>query len=208
MAAKTLNVLLSVFALACMLSFGECQGTAEAPLKEEAKCHPIRDSICTALNYNWTTLPNFVGHRSPQMANFVINQSIALIQTGCSNAIVHLLCSIHLPFCSTLHDRLIRLRPCKSLCKEVREKCEPTFKELHQTPPPYLDCECSDTDGEPLYREWSQDNPLCFGPLDPSELKMPNIPGITVRTIDRESSGEYQCPWYIGDLTLVPHIPI
>ena len=109
-----------------------------------------------------------------------MNDFKRLIETSCSGAILSFLCGYYAPVC--LQNQLvstITLLPCRSLCMEVRSKCE-YFVQCgdHGNPswPAHLDCQ-----------NFPDEMP-CFGPDDPSTITIPSdVPGITVTSINSSS---------------------
>lgn len=121
--------------------------------------------ICANLGYANTTFPNLRGQTTPEEANEELSHFLALISTGCSNAIVHLLCSIYAPVCIQKFSSL-KFPPCRTLCEYVKEGCGDILLHNfgHSWPPgPHLDCQNYNN------------SKLCFGPSDPSTLEMPPI---------------------------------
>lgn len=119
--------------------------------------------LCAELGYENTTFPNLRGHSTAQEANDELSHFLALISTGCSSAIVHLLCSIYAPMCIEEFPEL-KYPPCRRLCEYVEEGCTETLMLVfgYSWPPgPHLNCYIYD------------DNQLCFGPKDPSTLAIP-----------------------------------
>ncbi len=136
---------------------------------EYSSCESVEAvPLCANLGYANTTFPNLRGHKTPEEANEELSHFMGLISTGCSSAIVHLLCSIYAPMCIQKFSNL-KYPPCKNLCESVRDGCADLL--LHNfgyswPPGPHLDCQNYDT---------VQENKLCFGPSDPSTLKIPPI---------------------------------
>ena len=121
--------------------------------------------LCTDVGYENATFPNLRKHATPEEANNELNDFLALIHTRCSNAIMHLLCPIYAPMYIDKFPKL-RYPPCNSLCEYVKEDCIDILLEKFQIewpPAPHLDCD--------LYDE----SPLCFGPEDPSSLRLPQL---------------------------------
>ena len=138
------------------------------PGSDELSCVSVETvPLCANLGYVNTTFPNLRGHTSPDEANEELSHFLALISTGCSNALVYLLCSIYAPMCIQKYN--FKYPPCKHLCEFVRDGCADTLLldfGYSWPPGPHLDCQNYDT---------VQDNKLCFGPSDPSTLKSPPI---------------------------------
>jgi hypothetical protein len=151
--------------------FKEVLSTNDVRDTAAMSCLPVETvPLCANLGYPNTTFPNMRGHTTPEEANEELAHFLALVDTGCSNAIVHLLCAIYAPMCiqKYLEQRLV-FPPCKNLCEYVRDGCADTLLEEfgYSWPPgPHLDCH--------IYQS-AVDNQLCFGPADPSILEMPSI---------------------------------
>lgn len=134
-------------------------------------CLPVEEvPLCADLDYVNTTFPNLRGHTTPEEANEELAHFLALIHTGCSNAIVHLLCSIYAPVClQEFVEQRLTYPPCKHLCEYVRDGCADILLQqfgYNWPPGPHLDCH---------HYESAEENQLCFGPADPSILKIPPI---------------------------------
>lgn len=137
-----------------------------AESSEESSCVSVEAvPLCADLGYVNTTFPNLRGHATPEETIEELSHFLGLIHTRCSNAIVHLLCSIYAPMCIDKFPNL-RYPPCNSLCEYVKDDCIDILLEkfLIKWPPgPHLDCD--------LYDE----SDLCFGPRDPSILRLPQL---------------------------------
>ena len=135
--------------------------------KHEVVCQSVQSvPLCQELGYDNTSFPNLRGHLTATEANQELADFVALIETGCSNAIVHLLCSIYAPPCLQAYSYL-KYPPCRSLCEHVRDGCAATLSQYsnYDWPPgPHLNCS--------NYAK-AENNLLCFGPTDLSILKIP-----------------------------------
>lgn len=139
--------------------------------EDQRECEPITEvAICANLGYNATSFPNYRNQPNQIEANAEIMQFSPLIQAGCSNALVHLLCAVYVPLCYPFDPKL-RIPPCRELCEYVKQGCEPTLSQGGLEWPQHLDCS--------LYPSMLQGfSPvLCFGPDDPSTLQTPSTPG-------------------------------
>ncbi len=68
------------------------------------QCVPIQDvDVCSNIEYVNGSLPNYRNQDDLAVVNSELENFIPLIRRQCSNAIVHLLCSIYVPFC-TIND--------------------------------------------------------------------------------------------------------
>lgn len=134
---------------------------------DEPSCTSVETvPLCADLGYENTTFPNYRGHTTPEEANEELSHFLALVSTGCSNAIVHLLCSIYAPVCFDEYPGL-KFPPCKKLCQYVADGCAEVVMLVfgyHWPPGPHLDCYNYDT--------WEM-NKLCYSPEDPATLEIP-----------------------------------
>ena len=134
-------------------------------------CEPITDiKVCVNIGYPNASFPNLRNQQTQAEANAELNSFIPLIETGCSNAIVHLLCAVYAPFCSPAFSNS-RILPCRNLCNYVRDSCEDELRSVGLSWPSHLDC-----NQFPIRDE----DPTCFGPEDPTLLQIPMIDGVLV----------------------------
>ena len=144
------------------------------------RCHPKPVSelvpLCSKIGYNYTSFPNRRG-----LNEAATNEELAdlkpLIGTNCSNAIVHLLCSIYAPPCMPAYPDW-NYPPCKSLCDYVENGCAAVFKQISGYDwPPNPDLNCSQ------YTTYKK-NSLTFCPPDPNKIQMPQ-PNVAKRKFSR-----------------------
>lgn len=95
--------------------------------------------LCTHI-YSHASFPNYRGHPDQVTANLELLNFTPLIESVCSNAIVHFLCSIYAPFCLVGQEN-VRIMPCRELCTHVRSTCEPPLREFNLDWPPHLVCD-------------------------------------------------------------------
>ena len=148
--------------------------------------------FCSNLNYPKAHFPNFRGHDSPADANCELNDFIPLVNTGCSNAIVHLLCAVYAPFCYVDEKQETKLHPCIELCQYVRNGCESVLKYYGLDWPPHLDCDNSD-----IYKSSSE---LTYCPDDPCTLVIPSTHATTTMTDVPPTIEPVQCECKSTDL--------
>ena len=133
-------------------------------------CEPITAiNVCANVGYANASFPNLRGQGTQADANAELNSFLPLIETGCSNAIVHFLCAVYAPFCSPAF-RNSRVMPCRDLCLYVRGTCEDELLAVGLPWPTHLNCELFPT----------RDNSICFGPEDPTRLQIPAIDGVSI----------------------------
>ena len=109
------------------------------------KCEPLKSDLCltksNTLLYNFTGMPNFVGHKNQADAIFQMSVYYPLISTKCSEELQLFLCSTFVPLCSENSPQKL-IGPCKGLCQKVRNQCEPVLVDIfHVQWPKILDCD-------------------------------------------------------------------
>ena len=154
--------------------------------------------ICKDI-YPQASFPNFRGHGTQMEANEELENFIPLIRQVCSNAIVHLLCSIYAPFCQVgIED--IRVPPCRELCDYVRGTCEEALVSFGLEWPPHLDC---------MIYPLNASTTIDFCPTNLTALEIPDSidtdpigpPGVTSDTTiatSRPVQGRMRCPVHLA----------
>eukprot|EP00731_Ephydatia_muelleri_P019559 Em0012g384a len=107
-------------------------------------------SFCYGVGYNKSSFPNFRMQTTQVDANTELKQFVILVNSGCSNAIVHYLCSVYAPYCE---PKYLKIPPCANLCVYVRDSCAPKLQQFGVAWPPQLACE-----------NWPAYGSVCFGP--------------------------------------------
>ncbi|XP_020619766.1 secreted frizzled-related protein 4-like [Orbicella faveolata] len=89
------------------------------------KCEKISIPLCRrVLPYNLTRFPNAVGDQSQALANRSIELYRSLVQrANCSKHAVFFMCSFYLPICLPGIEEEKVIKPCRSLCKQIRTDC-------------------------------------------------------------------------------------
>ncbi len=142
--------LLQLVLLVSVLSIVQAQQiilTAEPPTFQCVDISVI--GLCSQINENYTmgSFPNWRDQTTLDLAEQEINTYLPVIQTGCSETIVHLLCTIYAPFCQPDQIRE-RLPPCREICQAARDGCESVFLGFNHQWPPALDCDRYPTKAE------------------------------------------------------------
>ena len=153
---------------------GQDQNQNQNPIPTEPPiftCQPITEiKVCENVGYQNASFPNFRNQMTQTEANAELNNFLPLIRLNCSGALVHMLCAVYAPFCQTsFPDKSVR--PCKSLCELVRAGCEDELLDFGLQWPPHLECDFYPT---------REEDPLCFGPPDPTQLRIPIIEGVII----------------------------
>ena len=96
--------------------------------------------MCMDLRYNTTLMPNLVGQTSQKDAALQIDEFLPLVQIGCSPLLKFFLCSVYAPMCTEQVDEALVIPACRSMCLEVKSKCEPILVRFEFKWPKLLDC--------------------------------------------------------------------
>lgn len=138
------------------------------------KCDPIRIEMCRGLGYNVTGMPNLVGHDLQQDAELKLQTFTPLIQYGCSVQLKFFLCSVYVPMCT--EKVLDPIGPCRPMCENVQNRCQPVLHEFGFPWPTDLNCT--------KFPPKNDQNHMCMdGPLPDKD--QPNAAGPTRATTRR-----------------------
>lgn len=130
-----LGALLALGALVALAS-AEDLGGLKGPMVR--KCETIDIALCHGLGYNVTGMPNLVGHETQQDAKLQLQTFKPLIQYGCSTQLHFFLCSVYVPMCT---EKVVQpIGPCRPMCENVRERCQPVLQEFGFSWPGALNC--------------------------------------------------------------------
>ncbi|XP_056589313.1 atrial natriuretic peptide-converting enzyme isoform X1 [Triplophysa dalaica] len=106
-----------------------CHGNTSCDLRNTGSnctggCEPISLEICMNLPYNFTKFPNYLGHQSQKETSVSWESSLfpALVQTNCYKYLMFFACTVLVPMCDPLTQQ--RVPPCRSLCRNSKERCE------------------------------------------------------------------------------------
>ncbi|XP_052089903.1 frizzled-9-like [Mytilus californianus] len=105
-----------------------------------AKCERITIPMCMDMKYNWTRMPNLVGHSNQKDAAIQVHEFTPLVRYGCSRLLRFFLCSLYAPMCTEMGGETMIIPVCRSMCLEVRQKCEPILSRFNFEWPKILDC--------------------------------------------------------------------
>ncbi|ELU07504.1 hypothetical protein CAPTEDRAFT_176783 [Capitella teleta] len=104
------------------------------------RCERITIPMCRDMRYNMTRMPNLIGHTSQKDAEQQIREFIPLVQIRCSKLVKFFLCSLYAPMCTEQVDETLVVPACRSMCLEVKSKCEPIMTRFSFNWPSVLDC--------------------------------------------------------------------
>ncbi|KAH3736262.1 frizzled-9-like [Dreissena polymorpha] len=110
------------------------------------RCTPIEIPMCLKMRYNMTRMPNIVGNQNQKDAAMQVHEFLPLVQVGCSKFLKFFLCSLFAPMCTDMaqtgdESETMVVPACRSMCLEVKSKCEPVLLNLKFKWPEPLDCE-------------------------------------------------------------------
>ncbi|XP_074653245.1 frizzled-9-like [Tubulanus polymorphus] len=108
---------------------------------EHGRCEPITIPLCTDMGYNMTRMPNQIGHRNQKDAAIQVHEFIPLVEIGCSKLLQFFLCSLYAPMCTEQLDETLIIPVCRSMCLEVKSKCEPVLLKFNFRWPSMLSCD-------------------------------------------------------------------
>ena len=69
-----------------------------------------------------------------------VHEFVPLVQFGCSPLLKFFLCSLYAPMCTVQVDEPMVIPACRSMCDEVRRRCEPVLLRFNFRWPAVLDC--------------------------------------------------------------------
>ena len=86
----------------------------------QMRCERISIPLCSDMRYNYTQMPNLLGHVTQQEAASQVHEFIPLVQVGCSRLLKFFLCAVYAPMCTEQVEEVLVILPCRSMCEEVR----------------------------------------------------------------------------------------
>ena len=85
----------------------------------QGRCERISIPLCSDMKYNYTRMPNVLGHVTQQEAASQVHEFIPLVQVGCSRLLKFFLCAVYAPMCTEQVEEVLVILPCRSMCEEV-----------------------------------------------------------------------------------------
>uniref|UniRef100_A0A8B9TGG9 Corin, serine peptidase n=1 Tax=Anas platyrhynchos TaxID=8839 RepID=A0A8B9TGG9_ANAPL len=121
-----------------------------------SQCEPITLELCMNLPYNYTSYPNYLGHRTQKEASVSWESSLfpALVQTNCYKYLMFFACTILVPKCDPNTNH--RIPPCRTLCVQSKERCESVLGIVGLQWPEDTDCT--------QFPDDNSDNQTCLTP--------------------------------------------
>ncbi|XP_031338612.1 atrial natriuretic peptide-converting enzyme-like isoform X2 [Photinus pyralis] len=125
-------------------------------------CLPVIVGFCQQhkVPYNFTVFPNYMGHFGQPDAQHELEVYDAVVDVRCYELAALFLCSVFVPKCGTGG---IVVRPCRSLCLEMKRRCGFFLDVFGLALPDYLECY--------LFPE-SPDPEVCVGHHEVKEAKI------------------------------------
>uniref|UniRef100_A0A8C2YEP1 Corin, serine peptidase n=1 Tax=Coturnix japonica TaxID=93934 RepID=A0A8C2YEP1_COTJA len=131
-----------------------------------SQCEPITLELCMNLPYNYTSYPNYLGHRTQKEASVSWESSLfpALVQTNCYKYLMFFACTILVPKCDPHTNQ--RIPPCRTLCVQSKERCESVLGIVGLQWPEDTDCI--------QFPDENSDNQTCLTPDEDVEECSPS----------------------------------
>lgn len=103
-------------------------------------CLPVIVKFCLnhKIPYNFTVMPNYIGHFGQIEAQHELEQFDALVDVQCFELVPLFLCSLFVPKCGSVNGKPIP--PCRSLCIETMRRCGFFFDVFGLELPDYFSC--------------------------------------------------------------------
>ena len=101
------------------------------------QCVPFDSEVCATIKYNHTCLSRGV---DPENVEKRLRGYDLLIKSKCHPSLVKFLCFSYYPFCQPGLDEVPEVRPCRSLCLDVKEECLGLIEAAGFTWPQELNC--------------------------------------------------------------------
>ena len=100
-------------------------------------CEKVKQPICAALDPKYMTrFPN-KDLITQAEADIQFNTFVPALSSNCSSMLKVLLCTSHYPICA---DGSIQIYPCRHMCEQVRQSCEPFLLRQNASWPTFLNC--------------------------------------------------------------------
>ncbi|XP_026756289.1 frizzled-10 [Galleria mellonella] len=147
---------------------------------EGGKCERIQLPLCQDLRYNWTVMPNLMGHKDQKEAAEAMVAFAGILASGCSVHARFLLCSAFTPLCTEQVSGSVSA--CRALCDTVVDDCKEQLKLLN----PGITLDCSVFPNR-------ADRKLCMRPPNASELE-PEPPPPPRWFFQEHELREHGCP--------------
>ncbi|KAG5837106.1 secreted frizzled-related protein 2-like [Anguilla rostrata] len=107
-------------------------------VRSVCKSIPNTLSLCHGVGYTDMRLPNLLGHDTMKEVQHQSSSWVPLLSKQCHRDTKKFLCSLFTPVC--LPDLLEPIRPCKSLCEDVRDGCLPVMSAFGFPWPDMFNC--------------------------------------------------------------------
>ncbi|XP_078572837.1 uncharacterized protein LOC144859782 [Branchiostoma floridae x Branchiostoma japonicum] len=123
-------------------SFGSNELTVTLEMKEQRTRtrEPIYIPACRDMQYNLTTYPNILGHRSQEEARLHLHKFMPLLNVRCSPELKYFLCNLYAPPYDAESSARAVIPPCRPLCETSRSDCARLMNKFGFPWPEQLDC--------------------------------------------------------------------
>lgn len=140
-------------------------------------CERIQVPLCSDTPYNFTRMPNILGHADQQNAAVTIDEYKALVDAQCSSNLKFFLCSMFTPMCTDAVD--VAITSCRSVCEEVKKNCLPLLTNFGLPWPETLNCTQFPVKGQ---------GTLCMDPYPPNDPANAGVDGKVFSVNPKQSS--------------------
>ncbi|XP_078258086.1 secreted frizzled-related protein 2-like [Rhinoraja longicauda] len=114
--------------------------------RSQCKAIPHTMALCHGVGYSQMRLPNLLGHDSMREVVQQAASWVPLLSKQCHADTRKFLCSLFAPVC--LSEVREAIRPCRSLCRDVRDGCAPVMLAFGFPWPDMLGCDRFPTDND------------------------------------------------------------
>ncbi|KAM3590313.1 uncharacterized protein V6R79_007446 [Siganus canaliculatus] len=159
------------------------RGLCKPTVQEKPKCTDMALSYCDDMAYTQTMFPNILGHKTREDAEagveyLLISVVESLLGGDCNPEIRMLGCSVLTPRC----EKGQVLKPCRSTCETVRQRCGYAFDAIRMAWPYFLDCDRFFVSAEEgCYDPLEGLKELDLEPVDSMEIPVPDDPSTAMQ---------------------------
>ena len=104
-------------------------------------CERIDVEYCKDFGYNFTRMPNTLGHQRQDKAKLQLDTFEALVDVNCSAELQWFLCAVYLPMCDSRRLKPSDvILPCQGWCVAEQSKCNKVMASFEIDWPDALNC--------------------------------------------------------------------
>ena len=103
------------------------------------KCERLREPMCKGIRYNFTTLPNGLGHPTQERARLEFHKFYPLLNRKCSKYLKEFMCAVYFPECRE-NGKGPLVMPSREQCQESYKGCAHVMEKYGFEWPRNLNC--------------------------------------------------------------------